>query len=39
MIDYKWKDVMNVELNLLIKREIFGFVVQTLKNTKHVTYK
>ena len=35
----KWKKVMHVELNSLIKRDIFGPVVQTPKGVKHVGYK
>ena len=35
----KWKEAMQAELNSLTKREVFGLVVQTPKNVKHVGYK
>ena len=35
----KWKEVMQAELNSLIKREVFGPVVQTPKGIKPVGYK
>ena len=35
----KWKEAMLVELNSLMKREVFGPVVQTPKGIKFVGYK
>ena len=35
----KWKEAMQVELNLSIKLEVFGHVVQTPKDVKPVGYK
>ena len=35
----KGKEAMQVELNSLTKREVFGPVVQTPENVKHVGYK
>ena len=35
----KWKEAMQVELNSLMKREIFGLVVKTPKGIKLVGYK
>ena len=35
----KWKDAIQVELNSLSKREVFGPVVQTPKGVKPVGYK
>ena len=35
----KWKEAILVELNSLTKREVFGPVVQTPKDVKHVRYK
>ena len=35
----KWKEAMQAELNSLMKREVFGPVVQTPKGIKHVRCK
>ena len=35
----KLKEAMWAELKSLMKRDIFGLVVQTLKGVKHVGYK
>ena len=35
----KWKEVMQAELKSLIKRNVFGHVVQTPKGVKPVGYK
>ena len=35
----KWKEAMQAELNSLMKRDIFGPVVQTPKGVKPVGYK
>ena len=35
----KWKEAMHVELHSLIKREVFGPIVQTLTSVKPVRYK
>ena len=35
----KWKEVIQAELNSLIKREVFGSVIQTPENVKPVRYK
>ena len=35
----KWKEAMQAELNLLMKRDVFGHVVQTPKGVKSVGYK
>ena len=35
----KWKEAMQAELNSLMKRDVFGHVVQTPKDVKLVGYK
>ena len=35
----KWKETMQAELNSLMKRKVFGPIVQTLKGIKPVGYK
>ena len=35
----KYKETIQIELNLLAKREVFGPIVQTLGNIKPVGYK
>ena len=35
----KWKEAMHVELHSLIKREVFGPIVQTLTSVKPIGYK
>ena len=35
----KWKEAMHVELNSLMKQEVFGPIVQTPKGIKPVGYK
>ena len=35
----KWKEAMQAKLNSLTKREVFGPIVQTLKNVKPIGYK
>ena len=35
----KWKEAIQIKLNLLAKRELFGPIVQTLENIKSVIYK
>ena len=35
----KWKEAIQVELNSLTKREVFGLVIQTPKDVKSVGYK
>ena len=35
----KWEDAMQAELKLLMKREVFGLLIQTLKGVKPVGYK
>ena len=35
----KWKEAMQIELNLLTKREIFRPIVQTCKDVKPIGYK
>ena len=35
----KWKEAIQIELNSLTKREVFGSVVETPRNIKPVRYK
>ena len=34
----KWKEAIQIELKSLAKREVFGPVIQTPKDIKHVGY-
>ena len=35
----KWNEAIQAELNSLTKREVFGLIVQTPEDVKHVGYK
>ena len=39
MIGQHWKEVMQVKLNLLTRREVFGPIVETPKGVKPVGFK